>query len=137
MVDHVNVAIEAMERAIQDKRVELEQLERNLAGLRASKPDYHAPPKTTEWTGMSITDATIKFLLEMVVPQETRDIANALRDRGVRTSSRNFTATVYSTLANNRGKFERKEGLWSVIIPKNRGAAKAFRELAEKKARQA
>ena len=41
-----------------------------------------------------------------------RDIADAIRDRGVRTLSRNYTATVYATLANAKSKFVRREGLW-------------------------
>jgi hypothetical protein len=114
MEDPLHTAIQALERAIQSREVELERMRNSLAQLRGSAPDYTAAPKTTEWEGMGITEAAQKWLVEVGEARGTREIADAIRDRGVRTLSRNYTATVYATLANAKSKFVRRDGLWSL-----------------------
>lgn len=114
MEDALHTAIEALERAIQSRKIELTNMERSLAQLKGSAPDFTTTPKTTEWEGLGITEAAEKWLAEVGGGKQTREIADAIRDRGVRTTSRNYTATVYATLANATSKFTRKDGLWSL-----------------------
>lgn len=111
MEDALHTAIEALERAIQSRKIELTTMERSLAQLKGSAPHFSSPPKTTEWEGMGITEAAQKWLTE-VGPKHTVEIAEALLDHGVQTTSRNFRGTVYSTLAQNTSKFYRKGDLW-------------------------
>ncbi len=115
MEDRMQSAIDALERAIQERRVQLTTMEQSLAQLRGSAPDYATTPKTTEWVGLGLTEAAFRWLVEMGEPRGTREIADGIRDRGVQTGSNNFTATVYATLKNAKGKFVRTpEGLWDV-----------------------
>lgn len=119
MEDALHTAIEALERAVQSRRAELTMMERSLEQLRGSAPDMVSEPHSLEWQGMGITEAAMKWLAEVNEPRSTREIADAIRSKGVKTSSRNYTATVYATLSNARTKFSRKDGLWTVIPPKH------------------
>src|SRR4249919_2002296 len=114
MEDPLHTAINALERAIQSRKIELTAMERSLAQLKGTATDFVSTPKTTEWEALGITEAAIKWLGEVGEPKATREIADAIRDRGVQTSSRNYTATVYATLANATSKFVRKDGLWGL-----------------------
>ena len=75
--------------------------------LKGTDPNIVTAPKSTEWEGLGITEAAVRWLTEIGEPRGTRDIADAIRDRGVRTTSRNYTATVYATLANAKTKISR------------------------------
>ena len=114
MDDALHTAIEALERAIQSREIELTMMKRSLQALQGTAPDFQARPKSVEWAELGITEAAINFLGAVEGPKSTREIADAIRDRGVQTSSRNYTATVYATLANAKSKFVRKDGLWSL-----------------------
>lgn len=120
MDDTLHTAIEALERAIQSRKIELTTMEQSLAALQGSAPEYAGTPKSNEWADVGITEAAYRWLTEVGEPRGTREIADAIRDRGVRTTSRNYTATVYATLANARTKFHRKEGLWSAVPEKKK-----------------
>ena len=61
-----------------------------------------------------MTAAAKRFLLEAGEPQDTQTIAEALLNRGLKTTSKKFISTVYSTLRNSRA-FRRKDGLWELI----------------------
>lgn len=118
MEDQLHTAIIALESAIQTREVELERMKKSLEHLRGSTPTYASAPKTLEWKDLGITEAAYRWLLEVGEPRATREIAEAIRDRGVQTTSRNYTATVYATLTNARTKFIRQDGLWAAIPPK-------------------
>ncbi len=110
-------ALDALERVIQAKRDELAAYERSLALMRQSSPNPEAlpPPRTNEWEKVGITEAAQRWLTEVNGPRGTREIADAIRDRGVRTQSRNYTATVYATLTNAKTKFKRVDGMWALV----------------------
>jgi len=67
------------------------------------------------YDGIGIVDASTRWLREVGQPRSTREIADALLDRGFATRSKNFVATVYSTLYNSR-RFERTlDGQWEIL----------------------
>lgn len=112
----LHTALDGLERLIQHKRDELAGLEKTLTVLRGTAPDGSLPPpRSNEWTDIGITEASIRWLTEVGTPRGTREIADAIRDRGVRTRSKNFTATVFSTLTNNKKQFVRANGLWGLV----------------------
>lgn len=113
MDDPLQKAISELDRAIRFREVELEAMRKTRAQL-AGQTDKPVEPLSNEWEGMGITEASFKFLTEVGEPRGTREIADAIRSRGVRTTSHNYTATVYATLANAKSKFDRKDGLWTV-----------------------
>jgi hypothetical protein len=117
--DNIQQAIDALERAVQEKRDELLRLEKALAALQQST-GQQARPRSAEYADIGITEAARRYLQEVGEPRATRDIADAIRQRGLATASRNFIATVYATLANSRQQFARHEGLWTLAS----GAAK-------------
>lgn len=118
MEDALHTAIEALERAIQSREIELTGMKRSLQQLQGTAPGFQPKPKSTEWAELGITEAAQNWLAEVGGFKATREIADAIRDRGVQTSSRNYTATVYATLANATSKFVRKDGLWGLKKPK-------------------
>ncbi|MGD0468048.1 MAG: hypothetical protein ABSA54_06730 [Terriglobales bacterium] len=69
-------------------------------------------PLTREYRGMTIADATIKFLKTMGKPQATGDIARALKLGGIGSASKNMYRTVYNTLNSRLDKHQdiTKEG---------------------------
>jgi hypothetical protein len=70
-----------------------------------------------EYDGLGVTAAAKRFLREAGEPQDTRSIADALLNRGLKTRSRNFLATVYSTLRNDQA-FRRTKNLWTLLEEK-------------------
>jgi hypothetical protein len=85
-----------------------------LAGNDNGEPPLKIsfPPVTREYRGMTIADATIKFLKTAGKPQLTGDIARALRLGGIGSASKNMYRTVYNTLNNRLDKHQdiTKEG---------------------------
>ncbi len=70
------------------------------------------PATTREYLGMTIAEATMKFLKTAGKPQLTGDIARALKGGGIGSNSKNMYRTVYNTLNNRMDKHQdiTKEG---------------------------
>ncbi len=111
-------AINALERLIQGTRDELMGYEKALAALRGTIPEHRiSPPISTEWEHLGVTDAAVKWLEEHGA-SATRDIAEGMRDRGVRSSSKKFSNVVYATLKGGKQRFQRTDdGLWALVAP--------------------
>ena len=74
-------------------------------------------PRIKDFEDLGITAAARRYLREEREPRTTREIANALIDRGLKTTSKNWIATVYATLRNGK-MFERtKDGKWELAEP--------------------
>ncbi len=72
----------------------------------------------TAFFGMSVGDAAKKYLSIIKEPKSAPEIAKALQAHGIKTVSKNFTVTVFSTLERREeaGDFVRpKRGLWGLI----------------------
>lgn len=70
-------------------------------------------PLSREFEGLSIGDATRRWLTEVGEGKTTREIAETLLSRGMTTRSDNYVATVYSILVKDP-QLVRKNGLWDL-----------------------
>jgi hypothetical protein len=102
--------IDGLERELARKRAEVEALEHAIAVLRG---EGKSVPRSREFAGYGITEAAEKLLKE-IGPASTRTIADTLLDRGIRTRSKNFVATVFSTL-DNSSLFRRRGNQWELV----------------------
>ena len=84
----------------------------DFVGKNGSDTDLPQQSKTIvvavsrEYRGMTIADATIKFLKMAGKPQLTGDIARALKSGGIGSFSKNMYRTVYNTLNNRMDKHQ-------------------------------
>jgi hypothetical protein len=78
----------------------------------APSPNRITVGVSREYRGMTIAQATLKFLRSKGEPQLTGDIARALRSGGIGSTSRNMYRTVYNTLNNRMDRHQdiTKEG---------------------------
>jgi hypothetical protein len=112
-------AIEMLEKELARKRDEVMALEQALSVLKGDNISAIAIaglPKTREFEHLGIVEATTTLLRE-IGPTDTRTISERLLDRGIRTRSKNFTATVYATLDNAK-QFKRKDNVWHLVEEK-------------------
>ena len=114
-MEELHTAIEALNRAREAKLAELQSIEQALAVLGVSLAGGpKGRPATRDFEDLGITTATKRYLAEVREPRSTRDIADALRDRGVQTRSKNYIATVYATLRNSSAFQRTKDGTWEL-----------------------
>lgn len=66
--------------------------------LGVAEPAKPSKPTSGEYRGMTIAEATIKFLQKSGEPQLTADIAKALKAGGLGSNSKSLYRTVYNTL---------------------------------------
>lgn len=90
----------------------IEQMEATIAVISPS-----SVPHSTEYAGLSIAEAARRFLTERGTPATTREIAEALLAKGLTTTSKNFSMTVYTILRETAG-FERKTPYWQLATSK-------------------
>lgn len=116
--------VECLQAVLQQKEDEVAVLRRAVAAF--SEEDVQralalasSSAKRTDYRDLGVTAAAKRFLREKAPePQDTRSIADALLNRGLRTNSKNFIATVYATLNNGKGHFKRtKDGRWELVGP--------------------
>ena len=114
-MEDLKAAIEALQRARDTKLAELQAIERALEAL-GMPPVSRTPGRSgAEFEDLGIVSATKRYLSE-VGPRDTREIAETLQVRGVKTKSKNFVATVYATLTNSTS-FRRTDGKWELVKP--------------------
>ena len=99
----------------------LAKVQQKVEGLRMAIAALSGEPvvipqgaKSKEFEDLGVTGAAKRFLREMGEPQDTRSIADALLNRGLKTNSKNFIATVYATLNNGRMFKRTKDGRWKL-----------------------
>lgn len=74
-----------------------------------------SPSMGHSYEGLGITDAAVRYMREVGRAASTREIADQIRLRGVRTQSKNYTATVYAVLSSSHDKIVRtSDGLWDL-----------------------
>lgn len=113
--------IEMMEQELTKKKDEVMALEQALAVLRGNTTarELMYLPKSREFEHLGTTEA-VKRLLREFGPKSTRELAELALDRGIKTRSKNYTATVYATLEQNASAFKRNEaGQWELVGAKN------------------
>ena len=115
-VDQLKAALKAAEA----KLVDLRKTEAEVEGLRIAIAVMQGDPvpqvgKRTDFQDFGVTAAAKKFLREAGEPQDTRTIAEALIERGLKTTSKNFIATVYATLRNGKMFKRTKDNRWQLL----------------------
>ncbi len=66
------------------------------------------------YEGLGIADAAMRYLREVGRAASTREIADQIRLRGVTTTSKNYTATVYAVLAGAKDRIVRTPDGWDL-----------------------
>ncbi len=100
MADEMAGAIALLRAKRASKQQEIEALDRAIAQIEQvmAMVEPGSVPVSTEYAGLSIGAAAKRWLTEIGRPASTREIAEALLANGVRTSSKNFTMTVYTII---------------------------------------
>jgi hypothetical protein len=72
------------------------------------------PIPDPSFAGMTIADATRKYLQTAGTPKSTADIAFTLKQHGFNSTAKNFVATVATTLSMHKALFCRVHGMWGL-----------------------
>jgi hypothetical protein len=115
-MEDINTAIEALQRAREAKLAELRTIDQALAALEALGGSPNRPG-ANDFDDLGITAAAKRYLKEVGEPRTTREIADALLGRGVKTRSKNHIATVYATLHNSATFKRTNDGTWALAEP--------------------
>ena len=112
--NQVHHALNALERLKDSKLRELRAVERAIQELAETMLIGYGrgEPKSCEYMSVGIADAARHCLGQIGTPQSTREIAEALIDRGITTKSRRFVSTVYATLAHAKEFQRTSDGRW-------------------------
>jgi len=119
--------LEAALATLEAKRDEIEQAIKVVRGLIGQPPatntsstHKHQTSNTltpTIFFGMGVADAAKRYLAIVKEPKTAPDIAKALQSHGIKTVSKNFSATVFSALdrcATNGEMVRPKRGQWGL-----------------------
>jgi hypothetical protein len=102
-----------LRRELANKEAEADALRRAVEVLEGRRAPEGETLKALSFEGLGIVDAAKRFIVETGgTPRATREIADALLSRGVATKSKNFVATVYSTLDNSKRFVRTADGNW-------------------------
>jgi hypothetical protein len=85
--------------------------------LGASAGGSQGDVGSQDFADLGITVAAKRYLKEVGEPRSTREIADALGKRGVKTNSKNYIATVYATLHNSSAFKRTNDGTWELAEP--------------------
>jgi HB1, ASXL, restriction endonuclease HTH domain len=113
-MEDLQAAIEALQRARESKLAELRAIEQALESLGAPIQGRTA---TKDFEDLGIIAATKRYLKEQGAPRTTREIADALAERGAKSRSKNPIATVYATLHNSTAFMRTEDGAWMLAEP--------------------
>jgi hypothetical protein len=110
-------------REAEGRLAELKKVEREVEGLRIAIaamqgnaiPRPTDSTKRTDYQDLGVTAAAKAFLRERGEPLDTSTIATALLNRGLKTHSKNFIATVYATLRNGPNFRRTADQRWQLV----------------------
>ena len=125
MMSEENVSYEAVLEDLRAKRDRLDAAIQAIeemmglsleAGTDGGAQRVERPGSVTEDTflGMSAPSAAEKYLRIAKKPKTTAEIAKALLDGGIHSTSENFTNTVYTALTRNKKVIRLGRGKWSL-----------------------
>ena len=117
-MEDVQAAIEALRRARDAKRVELESIEQALEKIETlgtpTEGGTARAQSSKDFEDLGITAAARRYLREQGEPRTTREIADALIARGLKTTSNNLIATMHATLRNSAAFQRTKDKRWEL-----------------------
>jgi hypothetical protein len=96
---------------VAEAQADLQKIDEALERLEGNVEISPTSFRPKDMTNLGIIEAARRLLQELGREATTREIADAIRDRGVETKSKNFVPTVYATLTNSR-EFARKGDKW-------------------------
>lgn len=116
MSSDLRAALEALHRQREVKLKEVAKIESAIENMKEiiGLVDGPQEPESQEYAGMSIGDAAALVIADQ--PRTTREIAEALLNRGVKTTSKNFTMTVYTVLRESK-RFRRTNAATWELAP--------------------
>jgi hypothetical protein len=88
-------------KTLREARASLEKINGTARSEEGTQPLTQGIPPVDQWSGVGITEGAER-LLTTEGPMDTRDIADALRARGVKTKSTSFIPTVYASLRESK-----------------------------------
>lgn len=110
--------LDVLKSELGKKRSEVQALEQAISVLEGSAilitGAGASVPTRRDFEDLGIADAAKRFIKEIGRPASTREIADALLSRGLKTKSRNYVATVYSTLDNSKTITRTPDGSWNI-----------------------
>lgn len=97
--------LDALKQELREAEQRTKALAQAIAILEGSAflvaPDEGPLPSAQDFRGLGIVDAAKRFISEAGEGKSTKEIADELLKRGMETSSKKWTATVYATLDNS------------------------------------
>jgi hypothetical protein len=114
-MEDLKAAIDALQRAREAKLAELRAIDQALVALGVpAVSGLLSRPRSKQFEDLGITIAAKRYLAEVGEPRTTREIADALRERGVRTKSQKYIPTVYATLHNSSAFKRTEDNRWAL-----------------------
>jgi hypothetical protein len=114
-VEEIRTAIESLKRAREAKLSELRAINQALEALGAAAETGQDRQGSHSFDDLGLTVAAKRYLREAGAPRTTREIADGLMERGIKTRSKNYIATVYATLHNSEAFRRTKDGTWELV----------------------
>jgi hypothetical protein len=115
MANELEAALDALLATREAKRTELANVEEAIEQMRKMilvVPTSMVSPESGEYRGVPLSEAAFRWLKAVGGPRSTRDIADAIRAKGVETRSKNYIATVYASLIQNKRFVRLDDGNW-------------------------
>lgn len=110
-MDDVQELINQMSQQRDAKLAEAAQFDNAIRALQTKIIIADRAPIAQDFTGLGIVEAAKRWLSEVGEAKSTREIADAIRQRGLTTRSKDFIPTVYATLRNSKD-FKRDGDSW-------------------------
>ena len=121
---------EAKEREFNQELARLDRLILEMETMIRQQDPNALPATTTEYTGLSISDAAVRYLESIKRPAAAREISAELRKRGVVSAAKNFDQVVYMALRTNKRLFQQtQDRRWTLKSP-DKPAPKGEKALA-------
>lgn len=116
MADEMAAAAQLLRAKKAAKQQEIDAIDRAILQIEQvmAMVEPTSVPTSTEYAGLSIGEAAVKWLEEAGRPAATREIAEALISRGIRTTSKNFSMTVYTIIRETPRILRLGQGLWGL-----------------------
>lgn len=120
-MDEIQALIDQMARQRDAKLAEAAQFDSAIKALQTKIIIADSTPVSQDYAGLGIVEASRRWLQEVGGNKTTREIADAIRQRGLTTKSKDFIPTVYATLRNASKDFAREGDSW--LLKKSRGGS--------------
>lgn len=112
-IESTIAAREAQAQVVAQETQKLQSLDQALNYLQGRILITDNLPRRQDFEGLSLVEAARRWLAEVGEAKTTKEIADEILARGVKTTSRRFVPNVYASL-NNSEKFVRRKDKWQL-----------------------